>query len=294
VTSENPTNDKPVPPATQTKRNSDDKANDPQGAHAPTIGPEVQVPPSHENYKISCDKKRDGWDKAKLFAEFVGIVFLIIYTLYTAGIYCANQRAAQAAQDTLGEIQKQTTLMRQQLIGTQAAVLQIAEAQWDGRGTLNMQIQNLGPSNARILHSSAHAKRISLPTETQIGEAVDLTIPSQTLRGFNSSSGGSGINPHWQVPWPMPSGHFNDSHPWPGNEAVIVEGSITYFDGFEETTQPFCWAKLPEWQVPSVSGFTYSNNFRGGDKCDIPSLIKDFQRIEEWAKQERITGKRHQ
>ena len=63
----------------------------------PTGAPEVKAPPSHSCYKITCDKKRDGWDYAKLVAEFIGLGFLIAYTLYTAGIYCANRKAAEAA-----------------------------------------------------------------------------------------------------------------------------------------------------------------------------------------------------
>jgi len=96
VTSENPTN---PPNSTHPtgNENATNKADDPQGTHLPAVRSEVQIPPSQPCYKITCEKKRDGWDQAKLVAEFVGIVFLIVYTIYTAGIYCANKKAAEAA-----------------------------------------------------------------------------------------------------------------------------------------------------------------------------------------------------
>lgn len=86
--------DEAVPSPVQANENSQDNAANPSEA----IVPEVKIPPSHASYKITCDKKRDKWDIAKLVAEFVGLAFLILYTLYTAGIYCANRKAADAAE----------------------------------------------------------------------------------------------------------------------------------------------------------------------------------------------------
>jgi hypothetical protein len=88
------TDDQPIPSAPQS---SGDASNNTAHANSNAI-PEVKIPPSHTCYRITCDKKRDKWDIAKLVAEFTGLGFLILYTLYTAGIYCANQRSADAAQ----------------------------------------------------------------------------------------------------------------------------------------------------------------------------------------------------
>ncbi len=120
MTSENPSNT-PTPPANQAHEDTDNQATNPQSALLPTLRPEVQIPPSHSDYKITCNKKRDGWDRAKMAAEFLGILFLIIYTLYTRGIYRANQSAAKAAQDTLGEIKKQFPEIQKSANAAQAA-----------------------------------------------------------------------------------------------------------------------------------------------------------------------------
>lgn len=96
MTSENPA-DSPTPAAPHAQENSTKEADNPEGTELPTIRAAVEIPPSHASYKITCQKKRDGWDRAKMAAEFVGIIFLIIYTLYTCGIYRANKKVADAA-----------------------------------------------------------------------------------------------------------------------------------------------------------------------------------------------------
>jgi hypothetical protein len=115
--------DQPIPPAPQTDKDADNKAGRPESAVPPPSAPEAKAPPSHPCYEITREKKRDGWDYAKFFAELIGLGFLITYTLYTAGIYCANRTAAKATQDTFHEIQKQTTLQRQQLVASQVPLL---------------------------------------------------------------------------------------------------------------------------------------------------------------------------
>jgi hypothetical protein len=87
------TDDQPIPPAPQGKENANKNATNPNS----NAVPEMKVPPSHARYKITCEKKRDKWDVAKLVAEFIGLAFLILYTLYTAGVYHANKEAAEAA-----------------------------------------------------------------------------------------------------------------------------------------------------------------------------------------------------
>ena len=178
---------------------------------------------------------------------FTGLAFL-------AAAYYAYETSAliTISNNTYTEISKQTALLQRQLIGTQAAVLQISEPQWDEKSrTLNLPLSNIGVSNASILHSTPSIVRQSYPNLTPIGEAVDLPIPNQTLRGSNGPN--SGANPQWQLPWPMPSGKFDDAHPWPGDEVVIMKGSITYNDAFEIQTKGFCYLKLPVWQIPSLS-----------------------------------------
>jgi hypothetical protein len=48
--------------------------------------------------EITCKIEKDWWDKTKPFVEMVGIALLFVYTLYTIKMYCANKRAANAAE----------------------------------------------------------------------------------------------------------------------------------------------------------------------------------------------------
>lgn len=95
--SENSTDDKPTPSTPQANQDTANENSSVRPSVNAIASPKVEPPPSHPCYKVACEKKRDGWDYAKLVAEFIGLGFLILYTLYTTGIYCANKKAADAA-----------------------------------------------------------------------------------------------------------------------------------------------------------------------------------------------------
>src|SRR5260370_6391334 len=112
MTSENSTHDNTASP--QANAYAGDKPSSPETPILPAGTAMAEIPPSHSNYKISREERRDGWDYAKLVAEFVGLGFLIAYTLFTASIYSAHQKAAYTAQKTLSEINTPTTLLSHQ------------------------------------------------------------------------------------------------------------------------------------------------------------------------------------
>ncbi len=49
--------------------------------------------------QIPCEKKRDGWDWAKMVAEFFGLGVLIIYTIFTIRIWYANRDAVNITRE---------------------------------------------------------------------------------------------------------------------------------------------------------------------------------------------------
>lgn len=65
------------------------------------------MPPAPPSYQITCKTEKDWRDKVKFWAEIFGLVVLVVYAAYTVKIYCANQKAADAAHDTLIEIRQQ-------------------------------------------------------------------------------------------------------------------------------------------------------------------------------------------
>jgi hypothetical protein len=93
-----------------------------------------------DNGKTEEPKKH--WiDYSKFGLEICGFIVLCVYAYFTIRIYCANQQAANAAHDTLVEIQKQTLLARQQTVGTLAAILQ-ANVEFPGDGKLRWNLYN--------------------------------------------------------------------------------------------------------------------------------------------------------
>jgi hypothetical protein len=241
------TDDQPIPPAPQTENDSHNDAAHPDS----NAVSEMKTPPSNASYKITCEKKRDKWDVAKLVAEFIGLAFLILYTLYTAGIYCANQRAAQAAHDTFVEIQKQTTLMRQQLVGTQAAVIIFGdEPRWNAtKQNLTFQLANTGSVVGKVTTFDATVQRRSLPDETPVGPPVRIQISNTEIMKGATYPIVKGL------PWVLPE--VKNVSDWPGKEIVTVNGSYTYDNGFSEfITHKFCFLWVAQWglHMPPPSG----------------------------------------
>jgi hypothetical protein len=91
--------EEPIPSPPQGDKDSGDKDSSVKSTVHSAGGSKVQPPPSHASYKISCEKNRDKWDYAKMVAEFIGLGFLIAYTLYTIGIYHSSVKSADAAHD---------------------------------------------------------------------------------------------------------------------------------------------------------------------------------------------------
>lgn len=202
---------------------SNDKSCQAEPAARPTGTPLPNLPPSHARYKICCGEKRDRWDYVKLVAELFGLFVLCVYATYTIKIYCANQKAADAAQKTFYEIQKQTTLLTQQVKGTQEAIVNFGiSVESDG---LSVSIVNQGHVIANNVTAHVTLTRKTLPDETQIGEPSSYPIE----------------------PFPLRPGSFDKTYDIPGfskkewdaikdiKETVSIEYSYSYENGFGDT-----------------------------------------------------------
>lgn len=202
MTSENPANP-PAPPTIKAHEDAPDKTDHPQSTQLPTSRPKVQIPPSHSGYKVTCEKKRDGWDRAKMGAEFIGFIFLVIYTLYTAGIYHANRKAAKAAKSA-ADIASQTMKIayRPRVIiaslGPNATTrpgkpgFDFLE---DGRIRMVSNISNIGPLTARnvryftfweIIGKRENAKRLPYSETNEPFGHLKTIFPK--ISGYDSSS----------------------------------------------------------------------------------------------------------
>ena len=190
MTSENPIKQN------ESTQNATDKHSSVESSVSAVVSPKMERPPAHPCDKISCDNKRDGWDYAKIIAEFIGLGFLIAYTVYTAGIYCANRKAASAAHDTLGEIQKQTTLMRQETVGTYEAVIPqegpgpqtiTNDLQLFRYQGLNVSLRNVGKIKAKNIAIDITMTRQHLPNYSPIGRPQRRQVTRPELRPYEQN-----------------------------------------------------------------------------------------------------------
>lgn len=94
---ENPTN------AKQSAPSADTKPKDHQDKSEPPVAPKVAVPdppsPPHKHCEITANIKRDRIDWWTLRLEGLGLGVLVVYTIFTALMYCANKKSADAAKN---------------------------------------------------------------------------------------------------------------------------------------------------------------------------------------------------
>jgi len=103
VTSENPQENSSAP---SEQRPTDEHSNRSQ-AEVFSRRTESEPPVAKHHYHKPCKAEKHWLDYATFVVEIFGLGGLGIYAALTYGIYCASHRAAQAAHDTLTEIQKQ-------------------------------------------------------------------------------------------------------------------------------------------------------------------------------------------
>ncbi len=253
------TNNQPIPPSPQSESNANNDATHPNSDAVP----EVKIPPSHAGYRVTCEKRRDKWDVAKIVAEFIGLGFLIAYTLYTAGIYCANRKAAEATQNTFREIQKQTTLMKQQLVGTMSAIVifqepRITNDPMTNKEILVMQLLNRGHVVSPEAHITVEISTASFPQLVTLHPSQSYTI---TVPQFGESG--------WSKNYPLQDFTPQDTHFPSQRKAVTVSGKFGFDNGFGDKIpeQEFCFSYIGSYNTKNEDGGSTSGG-GGFVPCD--------------------------
>jgi hypothetical protein len=73
------------------------QADNPDIPITPTSAPTPQRQPPKTHCEITCKAENNWWDKTKPFVELVGVLLLLVYTIYTIKMYHANKKSADAA-----------------------------------------------------------------------------------------------------------------------------------------------------------------------------------------------------
>lgn len=189
---------------------------------------------------------------------FSGLTLLLLWKTvnYTRLQWSEMKRAADAAQNTLREIQKQTTLMRQQLVGSQSAIVEfyaIPELHVNSLGEatdVTLNIANNGQIITRNIPVHVEITRLTWPGQQQIGNTrrLEWTIPA--LPPMKPNIGPTAkVIPYALSPEEMKSIELL-------HQTIKVSGGLAYDNGFgDKTAWDFCYYFLGRGNLqPGGSG----------------------------------------
>lgn len=125
MTSENPENpigsEKSEPNA---ERKSAEQTDNPKPQVTPRAA-QPQATPPKDHCEITCKTKRDWVDIATLCLEAFGLFVLVVYAIATIAIWCANEKAANAAKDAAVAAKSSADTAKKSLHTTQRAYIDI-------------------------------------------------------------------------------------------------------------------------------------------------------------------------
>jgi hypothetical protein len=181
-------------------------------------------------------------------------------------------------QNTLGEFQKQTRLMKQQLVGTQSATLNLTL--WFSGNGLNVSLENMGIVTATNVH-------------------FKLDIAPQTVSDLRTTGAPISFEPAdiapikgkeaWShtflLPWHPPQLTNKKEWPadWPGKNTFELRGKFSYQNGFgDEVSEEFCKKWLPEFTITTKAQSSSGGGLYACDefKADIRSVLEDERTAE--------------
>jgi hypothetical protein len=179
--------------------------------------------------------------------------------------YIEIQSQTKAAQWTAKAAQEQASLLRQQLVGTQQAVIEIAAPQWDPTtGKLRITLSNqthLGVAGT-VTTFKASIQRKTWPKDLTI-ETLPMEILSPAV-----------IGPQLEISKIVRLPQLENMRDWPGKEIVIFEGGYTYNNGFGESFPVnFCYLWTPPWRMDNGQ---FTGGGWQGRKDGCPSVREEI------------------
>lgn len=182
------------------------------------------------------------------------------------------KKSADAAKTAAEAAQQQAGLTKDQLVGTQAAALNLELWLDESTRQAGAVLQNIGNNaRARDIQLTWSVARVSLSTGQQIGKALTFTPRIDPIRGSGPTT--SGWEKRTDLPWPLPSipAQSENEGPtnWPGETGIKLFGTLSYDNGFGDryNPEPFCKIWLPHWKV-KIAERQYSEG-GGLIRCDV-------------------------
>jgi len=230
-------------------------------------------PPPTDEEKTE-KKKEKRWKIAKGALEVLALIGLWVYVYET-------KRTNDLTQQALGQAQKQTDLMREQLVGTQAAVLKVSPS-FDIHG-FSIGATNIRDVAATNIQVKVRMLPVTLPKGTLESAPIIHEVTAMRVQKDNA------FFRQWPIPWPQPD--FMEKG-WPGNRGIRVEVEYSYADGFgDRISDSLCMVRVPRFNI-----VTKRENAWGGGPvaCEgLESTIGNIlARMREAAKENRSEQKK--
>jgi hypothetical protein len=237
----------------QNAQSGNRQPNEQSGSPKPEVPPsatKLDIPPSPSRCENSHAKKKHWVDYATFILELLGLIALCVYAAYTIGIYHANKEAANAASSAANAAtfaakaaQDQVALMKQQFVGTQAAVVRVADFPSIYRlGNLfnvDLAFINSGHVLARNIRMNVKVTTREVKTGrvvevlTNCSSQLEVPAPEDKPRKISQPCDFPVISQQWaNIPTLK--------------ETIAVDGTFSYWDGFEDSgPQEVCLRYVP-------------------------------------------------
>jgi hypothetical protein len=258
---------KPIDPQTKEVNSNKNTGHTPQKP-APVLASESCIP------KTVCHQEEAATERRKVpdWLKFV----VNVLTLAAVTWYACEARKQRVAMDhTFEQVQKQTTLQRQQLVGTQGAVVTLnGTPVWDTENQrLTVNVVNRGGVTGMITSFRAILQRKRLRDQTPIGDPVTMQIYNREMPKAEGVDLGKGL------PWPLPQ--VKDQRKWPGDEIVTMSGQYSYTNGFDDTiSHDFCFLWIPPWNLqPPIQGAPSSGGQWQGGTQGCPTVQEEVDKF---------------
>jgi hypothetical protein len=153
--------------------------------------------------------------------------------------------------NTYKQVKEQTGVLRQQLVGTQGAVLDFGFSYLDSTGELRITAFNaVGRVNATHGHLRVNASQRRIANDSIIGTPFHFDADLPPIIGGRGWS----PSPPWIVPWRLTEHERTQGSTWdpqwPGKRTFVFQGELTYDDGFRnEVSQSFCKKWVPGYAI---------------------------------------------
>ncbi|MBZ5686285.1 MAG: hypothetical protein LAP86_14745 [Acidobacteriia bacterium] len=253
--------------AKKASRDSTKKADHADSPISLTSTPKPQLEPPKTHCEVTCKTEKNWWDKTKPWVEMLGAFVLIVYTFYTAKMYCANRDAATAATNAANTAKDTLNISERAYV-----IFGTPEIDYEKK-IMNIPVVNTGHVVSGQVDITLYEGTFN--NDSRSHEPIpfkNLVERHRSIQSLESIAAGR-LPSIFAVPLPrMDPQKVKDAR-----QMVMVVGSISYNDGFPNTPTQH-WTMCVHTVYQSIAKQTYLSICNGG------VLLPKFEALPDWEK----------